>query len=105
MKGLGNYRQVQPSTSTERRLAQVAVYQGPRAAIRYVDGTSHSMPSEPLRKLGLVVGDMFMMIVEFRGKNVVNVRVERHGEARGAAPERAAPKIMVRDGMKITTRR
>ena len=105
MKGLGNYRQVAPATSTERRLAQVATYQGPRAAIRFIDGTTYSMPSEPLRKLGLAVGSMFVLITEYRGRDVASVRVERQGEARGAAPRRTPPKVMLRDGLKVTTRR
>jgi hypothetical protein len=105
VKGLGNYRQIAPAASTERRLAQIATFQGPRAAIRFIDGSTYSMPSEPLRKLGLVPGGMFVLITEYRGKTIVSVRVERQGEARGAAPGRAQPKVMVRDGMKVTTRR
>lgn len=107
MKGIGNYRQVpqQPVASTERRLAQLAVVQGPRAAIRFIDGSTYSMPYEPLRKIGVTPGGMFMLITEYRGRDVVSVRVELQGEARGAAPGRAQPKIMVRDGLKLTTRR
>jgi hypothetical protein len=110
VKAVGNYRQAQPhapapTTTTERRLAQVAVFHGPRASIRFHDGATYSMPAEPLRKLGLVEGALFVMITEYRGKNVVSARVERHAEARGAAPERAQPKVMVRDGLKVTTRR
>jgi hypothetical protein len=61
------------------------------------------MPSEPLRKLGLVEGDVFVVITEYRGRNPVSARVERT-EARGAAPARAKPKVMVRQGLKVTTR-
>lgn len=63
------------------------------------------MLSEPLRALGLKDGDLFLLITEYRGKEVVNVRVERHADARGQAQERARPKIMVRDKLKLTTRR
>jgi len=106
MKGLGNYRQLQQQpNSVERRLAQLAVIQGPRASIRFIDGTSYSMPSEPLRKIGVKPGGMFLLITEYRGRDVVSVRVELQGEARGAAPGRAQPKVMVRTGLKLTTRR
>jgi hypothetical protein len=107
MKALGNYRQLQqqPSTSTERRLAQLAVMQGPRAAVRFVDGSTYSMPSEPLRKLGIAPGGMFILVTEYRGRDIVSVRVELQGEARGSAPARMQPKVMVRDGLKLTTRR
>jgi hypothetical protein len=105
MKGIGNYRQVQQQPNIERRLAQVAVFQGPRASIRFIDGSTYSMPSEPLRKLGVAPGGMFLLITEYRGRDVVSVRIELQGEARGAAPGRAQPKVMVRTGLKLTTRR
>lgn len=106
MKGaIGNYRQLQQPLTTERRLAQLTVIQGPRASIRFIDGTSYSMPSAPLQKIGVKPGGMFMLVTEYRGRDIVSVRVELQGEARGAAPTRAQPKVMVRDGLKLTTRR
>lgn len=107
MKGLGNYRSVaaQPSTSTERRLAQLVLFQGPRASVRFIDGSTYSMPSVPLRKLGLVPGGLFILVIDYRGRDITNVRVELQKEARGASPLRAIPKVMVRDGLKLTTRR
>lgn len=105
MKAIGNYR-VQPVISNDRRLAQIVMMTGPRASIRFIDGTTYAMAAEPLRKVGLVSGDMFILITEYRGREVAGVRVERQAPVRGGTPtERAAPKIMVRDGLKVTTRR
>ena len=109
MKGIGNYRNVPPSmpaVSTERRLAQVALFRGPRASVRFIDGTTYSIPSEPLHKLGIAPGGMFVLIIEYRGRDVSGYRVERQPAARGAAPARPTqPKVMIRDGLKVTTRR
>lgn len=106
MKGIGNYRKLAPPPlTTERRLAQLAVFHGPRASIRFIDGTTRTMPSEPLRKLGLAPGGMFMLVSEYRGREIMSVRVELQAAARGTAPPRAQPKVMVRDGLKLTTRR
>lgn len=107
MKAIGNYRQAQPApaTQSERRVAQLVSYQGNRATVRFLDGTVYALPSEPLIKLELVPSEMFLLVTEYRGRKVDSVRVERQAEARGAAPERAQPKIMVRSGLKVTTRR
>lgn len=108
MKGIGNYRQIQaaPVVSTERRRAQLVLITGPRASIRFVDGMTYAMPYEPLKKLGLVAGDVFMIITEYRGREP-HVRVERIAEARETQPvaPKTGPKVMVRNGLKLTTRR
>lgn len=104
MKGVGNYRAVS-ATTTERRMAQLAVVTGPRASVVFVDGSMQTMPFEPLRKLGIVPGGRFFMVITYRGRNVVDVRVEVPADARPAAPPRPLPKVSVRVGMKTTTRR
>jgi hypothetical protein len=51
-------------------------------------------------------GDTFVLVAEYQGKRVLAVRVERQGEARPNVPmEKERPKVMVRSGMKVTTRR
>jgi hypothetical protein len=106
MKGLGNYRQLQaPKKVIERRLAQLIVFHGPRASIRYIDGTTYAMPAAPLQKLGLLPEETFVLVIEWSGRNPVSVTAERRPEARGAAPARSQPKVMVRRGLKLTTRR
>lgn len=107
MKAIGNYRQSQASAPiVERRLAQVVVFQGPRAYVRTLDGDTHTMAAESLRRLSMREGDTFVLVAEYQGKRVLAVRVERQGEARPNVPmEKERPKVMVRSGMKVTTRR
>ena len=107
MKGLGNYRQLQaaPKKVVERRLAQLVLIHGPRASVRYIDGTTYTMPAAPLQKLGLLPEDTFVIVIEWVGRSPVSVTAERRPEARGAAPGRPQPKVMVRNGLKLTTRR
>lgn len=105
MKALGNYSRPAPVAQTERRTAQIVSFQGNRATIRFLDGAVYAMPSDRFTSLALVPGNMFILVTEYQGKRVAGVRVERQAEARGAAPEREQPKIMVRSGLKVTTRR
>lgn len=70
-----------------------------------MDGTTRTMPSEPLTKIGLKPEDTFTMVIEWRGKVPVKVSVEHRSQARGALGQRAQPKVMLRDGLKLTTRR
>lgn len=70
-----------------------------------MDGLTYAMPAEPLTKLGLKVDDTFMLVIEWVGRVPNSVRVELRSQARGPAAKRAQPKVMVRDGLKITTRR
>lgn len=102
MKGLGNYTS---PPRVERRPAIVVVYQGPRAHIRFHDGQTYAMPAEPLRKLGVVEGATFFMVTTWVGKAPVDSRVELPAVARPALPRRGTPKVVVRDGQKMVTRR
>ncbi len=86
-------------------MAQVMLLTGPRASVRFVDGSIQSIPSEPLRKLGLVEGGMFHMTITRRGKDVIDVRVELPKETRPVIAGRPMPKVMMRNGLKMTTRR
>lgn len=86
-------------------MAKLAALHGPRASIQFLDGRVETMPSEPLRRLGIPEGGRFTLVVEYRGRNIVNVRVEPLVEARPAIGQRPLPKVMVRAGMKTTTRR
>lgn len=104
MKGIGNYREL-PRTTVERRVAQLALVHGPRASIRFIDGTMYTMPLAPLAALGIKPGDTFALVTRYQGKKVLDVKIEP--TARPNAPSGARPraKVYVRDGIKITTRK
>lgn len=94
MKGVGNYSSgLQPRI--ERMPAQLVVFHGDRAAVRFHDGLTRSMPAEPLRKLNLQGGDRFMMVTTYQGPRVVNVQVELFNEARPAIATRGNTKVYV----------
>jgi hypothetical protein len=103
MKALGSY-----STSAvpqvERRPAQLVTYHGPRAAVRLLDGTTYSMPADPLLRLGLAPGERFVIIATLVGKRITDLRVERH-EARPPRTQGALPKVYVRNGQGVRTRK
>ena len=103
MKGVGNYSSgLQPRT--ERMPAQLVVYHGNRAAVRFHDGLTRSMPAEPLHKLNLKSGDRFMMVTTYRGPRVVNVQVELFNEARPAIATRGNAKVYVLTDGKLARR-
>lgn len=108
MKGLGNYRfqsKRTPEPNRERRGAVLLSYRGPKAVVRFRDGNAYSIPSAPLKKIGVEPGHRFWLIVlRLRGQ-VQDVRVEPMVAARPARPKRPTPKVVLRDGKKLTTRR
>jgi len=78
-----------------------------RVAVRWIDGQLGTLPAgavSAFQSVGVVAGDPFALVTVFRGRDVVDVRVERTA-ARPAVVERVLPKVMVRDGLKLTTRR
>lgn len=102
MKRLGSYSN---PPRVERRPAVVVVYQGNRAHIRFHDGQTYGMPADALRKIGVPEGGMFFLVTTWAGKVPVDSRVEPLAEARGRAEKRSTPKVMVKDGGKLTTRK
>lgn len=102
MKRLGSYSN---PLRVERRPAVVVIYQGNRAHIRFHDGQTYGMPAEPLRKAGIAEGGMFFVVTTWSGKVPVESRVEPPSAPRAALEKRATPKVMVKDGAKLTTRR
>lgn len=107
MKGLGNYRRLPTAVppTQERRLGMVVGYQGPRVTVRFVDGQTYSMPADPFRKLVLAENERFVMVTVYVGRQVRDVRIERAPDARPMIAGRPLPKVYMRDGLKVATRR
>lgn len=102
MKGLGNYRFRQ---QVERRLGTLVQFRGEKAVVRFHNGMTYAMPAEPMKKIGVEPGTRFVLLVTRSGGEVVGVRVERPPKARPALPEREQPKVLVKTGRKLITRR
>lgn len=102
MKGIGNYS-LPPRV--ERRPAVVVVYQGPRAHIRFHDGQTYAMPADPLRKLGVAEGGVFFVVTTWVGSKPIDSKVEAPSAPRLETRRAGTPKIMVRDGQKLVTRK
>jgi len=102
-QGIGNYSEGAPRI--ERKPATVVSYQGPRALIRFFDGMAYAMPSAPLQQLGLSEGTRFMLIVVWQGRRPIDVHVEPIAPGRPALDRRGTPKVYVRNGQRLATRR
>jgi len=107
VKAIGNYRSLE---SIERRVGTVLSLHGTRANVRFLDGQIRAMPVDLFRAAGVREGEHFVLVMVFVGSRVKSARVERSDARTGApvsamAPRPTMPKIMVRDGLKVTTRR
>jgi len=102
VKGLGNYR-FRPQV--ERRLGTLVAYRGKRAVVRFHNGLTYALPAEPMEKLDLKAGGRFVLLITRMGGEVADVRVEPPPQARPALPRQATPKVLVKDGRKLITRR
>lgn len=100
--GYGNYRF---PPQVERKPAVLLLYRGPKAVVRFHDGTTYGIPSEALRRLGTAPGQRFVLVVTRVGGKITEVRVETVAEARPAMTARGTPKVVVRDGRKLITRK
>ncbi len=86
-------------------MALVQEFRGPQAVVRLADGRILTMPAEPLRKIGVAAQQRFVLVTIYSGRDVVDVRVERAAEARPKIEGRPMPKVYVREGLKVATRR
>lgn len=102
MKGFGNYRF---APQVERKPATLLVYRGSKAVVRFHDGTTYAIPSQPLRKISVKPEERFVMMITRVAGKVQEVRVEPLAEARPARIMRAMPKVVVKDGKKLITRK
>lgn len=110
MKGLGNYRfhkrrKRAPQPSVERRPAVLLSYRGSKGVVRFHDGKTYGIPAAPLKKIGIAPQERFFLIVVRLEGNVQEVRVERPPPARPPRAAQAMPKVVMRDGKKLTTRK
>lgn len=104
MKGIGNYRA--PAPTEERRVGKVVMFKGNRAMVQFPGTLAFSMPADDFRQRGIVEGQHFVLIVRrLRGAVVERPRIEAHASARPMIDRKATPKVMVRDGKKLATRR
>lgn len=105
MKGLGNYRELPAAPQIERQHGTVVAYQGPRATVAIRGGQVYSMMSEPLRKAGVVEGGPFVMSTTRVAGRIVEVKVQAPTEARPPMPRRGTPKVYLKDGQRMSTRK
>jgi len=108
-KNIGNYRTLpQPKRETmERRVGQLLTLQ-PRLNVRWIDGELGTLPPGAVaafQRVGVVPGDAFALVKVVRGREVVDVRVERTSARPAIVSRDALPKVMVRNGLKLSTRR
>lgn len=104
MKAIGNYRAATPTE--ERRVGEVVLFKGNRAMVRFPGTLAFSMPADDFRRLGITEGQHFVLIVRrLRGAVLERPRIEPHAPARPVIDRKATPKVMVRDGRKLATRR
>jgi len=73
--------------------------------VAYHNGQTYSMPSEPLKKLLLAAGDPFFVIITWESGNIRDVRAERPAPRREDVRPVTMPKIMVKEGRRVQTRR
>ena len=99
---LGNYSDGAPRV--ERRPAVVVEFQGPRAVVRFDDGTSYGIPAQPFRAAGAAEGQRVFLVITWKGKTASDVRVELPAAARPAAPSRAQARVYVKTGERFVTR-
>lgn len=104
VQGLGSYSAT-PQARTDRRPAVVVKYHASRAHIRFHDGTTYTMPADPLIRLGVPEKGTFFVVTAWVGKEPVDSRIELPAPSRPAGEKRDTPKIVVRDGRKLITRR
>lgn len=102
MRGYGNYRF---APQVERKPARLILYRGPRAVVRFHDGLTHAIPAKPLRKLDIQPEQLFMLIITRVAGDVRDVRVEPIADARPAQHAATTPKVVVRQGRKLITRK
>lgn len=111
MKGLGNYRfqrrpkKGTPKPNVERRPGLLLEYRGRKAIARFHNGQSYGLPAEPLQKIGVKPGQRFRLIIVRVAGEVQEVRVEPLAPPRPPRPKQSMPKVVVRDGRKLTTRK
>jgi hypothetical protein len=95
-----------PSPNVERRLGIVLTKNGRGVSVRFRDGATYSMPLAPFASQGVEVGQSFVLVLTYAGRNLQDVRVELPTVARPAAEHRMTPKIQVRDLRgRLTTRK
>lgn len=110
VKNIGNYRTLpqQKRETFQRRVGQLLSLQPDRLTVRWIDGKLGTLPAGAVaafQRVGIIPGDSFALVTVFRGREVVDVRVERTSARPAIVSRDALPKVMMRDGLKLTTRR
>ncbi len=81
------------------------MYRGQQAVVRFHNGATYALPAKAFRKLNVVEGERFVFLVSRVADKVVEVRVERAPEARPSIEKGDDPKIMLRAGRRVVTRK
>lgn len=80
-------------------------YRGKRAVVRFHNGQSYGMPAAPLKKIGVKEGERFRLVTIRLSGVVQDIRVERLAAPRPPRAKQEMPKVVMRDGRKLTTRK
>lgn len=103
MKGIGNYSQL--AQQVERQTGTLVASQGPRSTITLMGGMTYSVPTEPFRKADVKPGERFVMLTTRVNGRVVSCVVSKPPAARPPLDRRQTPKVYVREGERVVTRR
>lgn len=90
----------------ERRPGVLLALHGARAAVRWLDGSTYAIPGKPFHDIAMAPGSRFVMVTKRRhGGAVVDIVVERVADPRGVTGRNPTPKMYVRDGRVVRTRK
>lgn len=89
----------------ERKPGTLLSFKGSKAIVRFHDGMTYGLPAVPFKRLSIAEGARFVLVVRRVGRAIIEVRVERPAEARPARPRQATPKVYLREGRKLATRK
>lgn len=103
MSGLGNYRQTKDQV--ERKPGRLLSLKGAKAIVRFHDGMTYGLPAAPFRRLGIAQEGHFTLVIRRAGKTIVEIRVEPLARARPSRPRQATPKVYLRNGRRLATRK
>lgn len=101
-----SFRRQRKPRLAERRHGRVLKYSPNRAYVVFHDGDARSMPSAPFVEARIGAEEPFVMIIYRDGDGKVeSVSVQRVEMAAPKLASAGLPKVMVKDGRRLTTRR
>lgn len=101
-----SFRRRRSRLRVERQHGRLLRYLGDRARVVFGDGAVRALPAAPFRAVKVPRGGWFVLETHRRpGGELVRVHVRRVAEPRPAGPRASTPRVYVRDGKAVTTRR